>query len=185
MMMRRMWRKGRCLWVLIGLTGQNISPIGRFFLTLYKQSCGSLSMLMLDHTTLFYFSLRDLNADQHAQLVHDWVRKVPSNVNPKGTHRKSTPPLTHRSTRSSHAPQLTQSTFHAAHTRPHDHSVQFSEVGCSDINETGSDEQEPTIKSPPTGRQMSSSVSPQFITIFPLTFWTVSVSSSGFCLAEP
>src|SRR5882724_10602265 len=184
MMMRRMWRKWRCLWASIGLTGQNISPIGRFFLTLYKQPCGSLSMLMLDHMTLFYFSLKDLDADQHAQLVHDWVRKVPSNVNPKSTHKKSTPPLTHGSTRSSHAPQLTQSMPHAAHTSPHDHGVQFIEVGCSDINETRSDEQEPTIKSPPTGRQMSSSVSPQLVTIFPLTFWTVSVPGSGCCLAE-
>jgi len=42
-------------------------------------------MLMLDHTTLFYFSLRDLDADLQAQLVHNWVRKVPSNVNPKST----------------------------------------------------------------------------------------------------
>src|SRR5882724_13414705 len=113
MMMRRMQRKWRCLWASIGLTGQNISPIGRFFLTLYKQSCGSLSMLTLDHTTLFYFSLRDLDAGWHAQLVHDWVRKVPSNVNLKSTHRKSTPPLTHGSTCSSHAPQLTWSVLHA------------------------------------------------------------------------
>src|SRR5882724_1359735 len=184
MMMRRMQRKWRCLWASIGLTGQNISPIGRFFLTLYKQSCGSLSMLTLDHMTLFYFSLRDLDADWHAQLVHDWVRKVPSNANPKSTCRKSTPPLTHGSTCSSHAPQLTQSTLCAAHTSPHDHSVQFIEVGCSDINETGSDEQEPIIKSPPTGRQMSSSVSPRFVTIFLHTFWTVSVHGSGCCLAE-
>jgi len=40
----------------IEMTGQKISPIDRFFLTLYKQSCGSLSMLTLDHMTLFYFS---------------------------------------------------------------------------------------------------------------------------------
>src|SRR5882724_3641069 len=70
MMMRRMRRKWRCLWASIGLTGQNISPIGRFFLTLYKQSCGSLSMLTLDHMTLVYFSLRDLNADRHTVLYH-------------------------------------------------------------------------------------------------------------------
>src|SRR5882724_3666229 len=67
----------------------------------------TLSMLMLDHMTLFYFSLWDLYADWHAQLVHNWVRKVPSHANPKSTHQKSTPPLTHGSTRSSHAPQLT------------------------------------------------------------------------------
>src|SRR5882724_8118835 len=140
---------------------------------------------MLDHTTLFYFSLRTLDADRHAQLVHNWVRKVPSNVNLKSTCQKSTPPLTHGSTCSSHAPQLTWSMLNAAHTSPHDDSVEFIEVGCSDINETESDEQEPAIKSPPTGRQrMSSSVSPQFITIFPLTFWTVSVPSSGHCIAE-
>src|SRR5882724_3653580 len=101
MMIMRMWRKWRCLWALIGLTGQSISPIGRFLLTLYKQSCGSLSMLTLDHTTLFYFSSRDLNADWHAQLVHDWVRKVPSNANLKSTCQKLTPPLTHGSTCSS------------------------------------------------------------------------------------
>src|SRR5882724_6013164 len=121
MMMRRMWRKWRCLWASIGLTGQNISPIGRFFLTLYKQSCGSLSMLMLDHMTLFYFSLRGLMVDWHTQLVHDWVRKVPSNVNLKSTCQKSTPPLIYGSTRSSHAPQLTHSVLHAAHTSPHDY----------------------------------------------------------------
>src|SRR5882724_2663996 len=141
-------------------------------------------MLMLDHTTLFYFSLRDFDVDRHAQLVHNWVRNVPSNANLKSTHQKSTPPLTHGSTHSSHAPQLTRSTLCAAHTSPHDHGVQFIEVGCSDINETGSDEQEPIIKSPPTGRQMSSSVSPQFVTIFLHTFWTVSVPGSGHCLAE-
>jgi len=138
MMMRRTWRKWRCSWALIGLIGQNISQIGRFFLTLYKQAHSSLSMLTLDHATLFYFSSRDLNADWHAQLVHDWVRKVPSNANPKSTHGKSTPPLTHGSTHSSHAPQLTQSALHAAHTSPHDNSVQFIKVGCSDIDETES-----------------------------------------------
>jgi len=130
-----------------------INRTDRLFLTLYKQSHSSLSMLMLDHTTLFYFSLRDLDTDQHAQLVHDWVRKVPSNVNPKSTHQKSTPPLTHGSNCSSHAPQLTWSMLHAAHTSPHDHSVEFIEVGCSHIDETESDEQESSIKSPPTGRQ--------------------------------
>src|SRR5882724_5821183 len=113
----------------------------------------TLSMLMLDHMTLFYFSLWDLYADWHAQLVHNWVRKVPYNANLKSTHQKSTPPLTHGSTRSSHAPQLTWSVLHAAHTSPHDDSVEFIEVGCSDINETESDEQEPAVKSPPTGRQ--------------------------------
>src|SRR5882724_4905301 len=82
MMRRRMQRKWRCLWVSIGLTGQNISPNGRFFLTLYKHSCSSLSMFMFDHTTLFYFSLRDPDVDRHAQLVHDWVRKVPTKNQP-------------------------------------------------------------------------------------------------------
>ena len=106
---------------------------------------------MLDHMTLVYFSLMDIDVDWHAQLVHDWVKKVPSNVK-KSTCQKSTPPLTHASTHSSHAPQLTQSVLHAAHTSHDDHGVQFIEVGCSVINETGSDEQEPTVKSPPTGR---------------------------------
>src|SRR5882724_13429226 len=138
MMMRRMQRKWRCLWASIGLTGQNISPIGRFFLTLYKQSCGSLSMLMLDHMTLVYFSLMDIDVDWHAQLVHDWVIKVPSNVK-KSTCQKSTPPLTHASTHSSHAPQLTQSVLHAAHTSSHDNGVKFIKVSCSHIDETESD----------------------------------------------
>src|SRR5882724_529455 len=77
MMIMRMWRKWRCLWTSIGLTGQSISPIGRF---LYKQSCGSLSMLTLDHTTLFYFPLRDLNADRHTVLYHHssgWICHAP------------------------------------------------------------------------------------------------------------
>ena len=131
-------------------------------------------MLTLDHTTLFYFSLRDLDADRHAQLVNDWVKEVPSNANPRSTRRKSTPALTHGSTRSAHRPRLAPSALPAADISPHDNGVETIECDLSDLDGTEGDEQEVAIESPRTGRQrMLSLVSLQFVTIFSLTFWTV------------
>ena len=119
-------------------------------------------MLMLDHshhTTLFYFSSRDLDADGHTGSVKDWVRKLPSDMNLKptwrSTHQKSTPPLTLGSTGSSYTLQLTQSAFRAcaANISPQDDGVENMQISPSDIYETESDEQEAAVKSPPKGRQ--------------------------------
>ena len=151
MMIRRMQRKWRCLWVSIGLTGQNISPIGRFFLTLYKQSCGSLSMLMLDHTTVL-FLLKGSRCGMACTVGPRLGQKSPFQCEPEKYPPKINPsshPWIHLQFSCSPVDLVRAP---CAHTSPHDHGVQFIEVGCSDINETGSNEQEPTIKSPPTGR---------------------------------
>ena len=107
---------------------------------------GEINMLMLDHMTLFYFSLRDLNVDWYAQLVNDWVRKVSPNANMRSTHQKLTPTLTHDSTCSSHCPQLTPSALPAAHISPHDNSVKIIKCDLSDLVGTKGNEQEAAIK---------------------------------------
>ena len=60
-----------------------------------SHSIASSLMLMLDHTTLFYFSLRDLDdKNKHPSLIKDWATKIPCNAKPGGTHSKATPSLT-------------------------------------------------------------------------------------------
>jgi len=62
-------------------------------------------MLTLDPTTLFYFSLMDLDGkDKNTSLIKDWAKQIPRNAKPGSTHSKLTPSLTQGSTHSSYAP---------------------------------------------------------------------------------
>jgi hypothetical protein len=115
-------------------------------------------MLTLDRTTLFYFSLRDL--DDHVGLVQDWVTKVPCNAKPGSTHSKATPSLTLGSTRSSHASPSTRSALNTVKISDHDNGIKIAKGGLLDVDETKGNERDATIKSPLKGKQrITSSVS--------------------------
>jgi len=122
-------------------------------------------MLTLDPTTLFYFSLRDLDfKNNHAGLIQDWATKIPHNAKPGSTRSKATPSLTHGSTRSSHAPPLTRSALNTVKISDPDDGIKIAEGGLSDIDETKGYERDAAIKSPPKGKQrITSSVSDQLL----------------------
>jgi hypothetical protein len=111
---------------------------------------------MLDCTTLFYFSLRDLDEkDKHSGLIKDWATKIPRNVKPGST---CTPSLTHGSTHSSHAASLIWSALNMVKISNHDNGVEIAEGGLSDLDETIGNERNAAIKSPPKGKQRILSV---------------------------
>jgi|SRR5882762_1931266 len=112
-------------------------------------------MLTLDPTTLFYFSLRDLNfKNNHAGLIQDWATKIPHNAKPGSTHSKATPSLTRGSTCSSHAPPSTRSALNTVKISDHDDSIKIAKGY----------ERDAAIKSPPKGKQrITSSVSDQLL----------------------
>jgi hypothetical protein len=118
-------------------------------------------MLTLDLTTLFYFSLRDLDfKNNHVGLIQDWATKIPHNAKPRSTRSKATPSLTHGSTRSSHAPPSTRSALNTVKISDHDDGIKIAEGGLSDIDETKGYERNAAIKSPPKCKQrITSSVS--------------------------
>ena len=122
-------------------------------------------MLTLDPTTLFYFSLRDLDfKNNHAGLIQDWATKIPRNAKPESTRSKATPSLTHGSTRSSHAPPSARSALNTVKIGEHDDSIKIAEGGLSDVDETKGDERDAAIKSPPKGtRRITSSVSDRIL----------------------
>ena len=140
----------------------SISLFGKFLLTLsHHHSIASSLMLTLDPTTLFYFSLRDLDdKNKHAGLIKDWATKIPRNAKPGDTRSKATPSLTQGSTRSSHVPPSTRSALTMVKIGRHDDGIEIAEGGLSDLDETKGAERDAAIKSPPKGRQrISSSVS--------------------------
>jgi hypothetical protein len=113
-------------------------------------------MLTLDRTTLFYFSLRDLDEkNKHSGLIKDWATKIPRNAKPgSSTH---TPSLTHGSTRSSHAASSIRSALNTVKISNHDDGVEIAEGGLSDLDETIGNERDAAVKSPPKGKQRISS----------------------------
>lgn len=128
-------------------------------------------MLTLDHTTLFYFSLRD-QASKFSQggLVNDWAIQVSLNTKPSskpstasGRSASRVPALTNGSSRSSRAP--TTSNRSALNNQikinnPGDDSIVIVNGGLFDRDETRGEEREAAVKSPPKGKQrLTSSVS--------------------------
>jgi hypothetical protein len=112
-------------------------------------------MLTLDRTTLFYFSLRDLDEkNKHSGFIKDWATKIPRNAKPGSTH---TPSLTHGSTRSSHAASSIRSALNTVKISNYDNGVEIAEGGLSDLDETIGNEQGAAVKSPLKGKQRISS----------------------------
>src|SRR5882762_4708630 len=111
-------------------------------------------MLTLDPTTLFYFSLMDLDGkDKNTGLIKDWAKQIPCNAKPGSTHSKLTPSLTQGSTHSSYAPPLTQSALNTVKISQLDDGIEITEGGLSDFDEIKGNEQDAVIKSPPKGKQ--------------------------------
>jgi hypothetical protein len=119
-------------------------------------------MLTLDPTTLFYFSLRGLDAkDEHAGLIKNWTTKIPRNAKPRSTC-KATPSLssTHGSTHSSHVPPSTRSALATVKTSRHGDGIQGFDRGLSDCDETKDAERDAAFNSAPKGKvRLTSSVS--------------------------
>jgi hypothetical protein len=118
-------------------------------------------MLTLNPTTLFYFSLRDLDGkDKNTGLIKDWAKQIPHNVKPGSTHSKLTPSLTQGSTRSSHAPPSTWSALNTVKISHLDDGIEITEGNLSDFDKIKGNEWDAAIKSPPKGKQrITSSVS--------------------------
>ena len=122
-------------------------------------------MLMLNHTTLFYFSLRDHLSklkDNNVGLEQymDWVMNILKNAKPLSM---DIPSLTDGITLQSHLPPSTRSALtDKVKITQYDGNVEIVDCGFPNQDETRGSEREAAIKSPPKGKQhILSSVSHQ------------------------
>ena len=113
-------------------------------------------MLTLDHTTLFYFSLRDHLSklkDNNVGLEQymDWAMNIPKNAKPLSM---DVPSLTNGSTLQSHLPPSTWSALtNNVRITQYDGDIEIVDHGFPNQDKTRGSEREATIKSPPKGKQ--------------------------------
>ena len=112
-------------------------------------------MLMLNHTTLFYFSLRDHSSkskDNNVGLEQymDWAMNIPKNAKPLSM---DVPSLTDGSTLQLCLPPSTRSALtNNVRITQYDGDIEIVDCGFPDQDETRGSEREATIKSPPKGK---------------------------------
>jgi hypothetical protein len=117
------------------------------------------TMLTLDQTTLFYFSLRDassISKDKHMAAIKDWAKKVPPTAKPTGVRSTSTPSLTNGFTGTSRSVSSRSALTNQVKISRRDDdviSIADSEGALSDRDERKGPEREAAVKSPPKGNQ--------------------------------
>ena len=137
-------------------------------------------MLTLNQSTLFYWTLSDLNVKKrkHGRAINDWASAIPSNAKPAShatsqvsrapsqmAHNRRSilpPPSLTSGTSGSTAPSvLTNNVRIVSHMAPASAKVipepidtgVDSNVGLSDNNEINGNEQEAAVNSPPKGKK--------------------------------
>ena len=126
------------------------------------------SLLTLDHTTLFYWTLSGaaVNKKSHSSAIKKWASAVPHNEPPSQAHsvashtRITTPSLTSGASRSSAPSVLTDNVkiiqapdVVKVKSEPVPTVFLDDNGGLSDNNEMKGEEHEVTIKSPPKGKK--------------------------------
>jgi hypothetical protein len=124
-----------------------------------------LSLLTLDQSTLFYWTLSDTSHKRkHASAIKDWALAVPATAKPtlkapSSLAKSDVPPLTSGTSRSSAPSVLTDNVKIISH-----HSVKVKaelsptlslhiDGGLSDNDERRGEEREAAINSPPKGKK--------------------------------
>jgi hypothetical protein len=135
------------------------------------------SLLTLDQSTLFYWTLSDSYLDKkrkHSSVISEWASAIPGNAKPasqapsqvtattSSRPKSIVPSLTNGSSRSSAPSVLTNNVRIVSHGAPNSAKVKaeptpditiFSDGGLSDADEIKGEEREAAIKSPPKGKK--------------------------------